>query len=146
MFYLSCCYSSPILRSFFPSALQPPSHLHPTPQNSWAWVVHTSSSAFTFPTFFLTYSPACFIPAIYASYSLYLFHVHPLLLRPLPADNPPCDLHFCDSVPILLLCSVRLCFCFLLAWGVDSCDFVVILLFVVLIIIFFLHKCLEHFL
>ena len=29
---------------------------------------------------------------------------------PLPTDNPPCDLHFCDSVPVLVICLV--CFCF----------------------------------
>ena len=28
---------------------------------------------------------------------------------PLPADNPPCDLHFCDSVPVIVC---LLCFCF----------------------------------
>ena len=27
---------------------------------------------------------------------------------PLPTDNPPVDLHFCDSVPVLCL----VCFCF----------------------------------
>ena len=30
---------------------------------------------------------------------------------PIPADNPPCDLHFCDSsVPVLVFCLVRFCF------------------------------------
>ena len=24
----------------------------------------------------------------------------------LPADNPPCDLHLCDSVPVLVVCLV----------------------------------------
>ena len=28
----------------------------------------------------------------------------PFSLLPLPADNPPCDLHFCDSVPVLVVC------------------------------------------
>ena len=27
-------------------------------------------------------------------------------------DNPPCDLHFCGSVPVLLVCLVCFCFCF----------------------------------
>ena len=31
-------------------------------------------------------------------------------LLPLPTDNPPCDLHFCDVVPVLVVCLV--CFCF----------------------------------
>ena len=30
----------------------------------------------------------------------------------LPADNPPCDPHFYDSVPVLVVCLV--CFCFLI--------------------------------
>ena len=29
----------------------------------------------------------------------------------LPADNPPCDLHFCDSVPVLVFCLVFFCCC-----------------------------------
>ena len=27
----------------------------------------------------------------------------PILLLPLPADNPPCDLHFCGSVLVLVV-------------------------------------------
>ena len=29
-----------------------------------------------------------------------------------PVDNPPCDLHFCGSVPVLVVCLVCFCFCF----------------------------------
>ena len=41
----------------------------------------------------------------------------PLILPPLspsqpPTDNPPCDLHFCASVPVLVICLVFFCFCF----------------------------------
>ena len=25
-------------------------------------------------------------------------------ILPLTSDNPPCDLHFCDSVPVLVVC------------------------------------------
>ena len=32
--------------------------------------------------------------------------------HPFPADNPPCDLHFCDQVPVLVLCLVCFWFCF----------------------------------
>ena len=28
----------------------------------------------------------------------------PILPLHLPTDNPPCDLHLCDSVPILIVC------------------------------------------
>ena len=34
----------------------------------------------------------------------------PILPSPLPTDNPPRDLSFCDSVPVLVVCLV--CFCF----------------------------------
>ena len=30
----------------------------------------------------------------------------PFFPPPLPADNPPCGLHFCDSVPVLVVCLV----------------------------------------
>ena len=29
-----------------------------------------------------------------------------------PVDNPPCDLHFCGSVCVLVVCLVCFCFCF----------------------------------
>ena len=51
---------------------------------------------------------------------------------PILTDNPPCYFHFCDSVPVLVVCFV--CFWFwILGSVVDSCEFVVILLFVFLI-------------
>ena len=59
----------------------------------------------------------------------------PIFPLPFPADNLPCDLHFCDSVPILAI--HLFCFCFLLGSVVDSCEFVVILLFIFFI---FLEK------
>ena len=64
---------------------------------------------------------------------------YPLLV---PADSPPCDLHFCDSVPVLVVSFSRSCFCFGVFLGsvIDSCEFVVILLFIVLIFFFFLDK------
>ena len=31
-------------------------------------------------------------------------------ILPFPADNPPCDLHFYDSVPVLVVCIARFCF------------------------------------
>ena len=61
---------------------------------------------------------------LFSTYHLcYLFSVPfpPLFPSHSPYDNPPCDLHFCDSVPILVVCLV--CFCFLDL--VDSYEFVV---------------------
>ena len=65
----------------------------------------------------------------------------PILPIPLPADNPPCDLYFWESVPVLVICLVCFCFCFFLGSVVDSFQFVVILLFAFLIF-FFLEKTL----
>ena len=71
---------------------------------------------------------------LFCTYNLcFFFPVHSLCYLPSPCTgNPPCDLHFCDSVPVLV-CLV--CFCFL-GSVVDSCEFVVISLFLVLIFFF----------
>ena len=114
-----------------------PSHpLLPTfpPFSSCLWVVHISSLASPFPILFLT-SPCLFVPTMYASYSLYLFL--PFSLFSFPTDNPLCDLNFCDSVPVLVVCLV--CFCFL-GSVVDSCKFVVTLLFIVFDLLLFSDK------
>ena len=76
----------------YPAPL-PPAFL---PLSSCWSVVHISSLVSSFPILFLT-SPY-FVPTNYSSYSPYLF---PIL--PFPTDNPPCDLHFCDSVPVLVV-------------------------------------------
>ena len=79
------------------------------PFSSCPWVVPISSLASTFPILFLT------SPCLFSTYHLCcLFPVPFPPLSPLhfPTDNPPCDLHFCDSVPVLVVCLV--CFCFLL--------------------------------
>ena len=53
------------------------------------------------------------------------------------ADNTPRDLHFYDSVPVLVVCLGFFCFCFcFLDSVVDSCEFVAILMFIVLIFFF----------
>ena len=114
----------------------PPSFPH---VSSCPWVVHGSSLASPFPILFLT-SPVYFVSTIYASYSLYLFsHCPPLCL---PTDNPPCDLHFCESVPVLFVCLVFV-FVFL-GLVVESYKFIVILLFIFLIFFFF-DEFLYHF-
>ena len=126
------------LSHFHPFTQLHPAHpLPPTfpPYSSCPWVILISSLASTFPILFLP-SPY-FQPTIYATYPLYLF---PLSASHSPDDNPPCDLHFCGSIPVLVVCLVCFCFCFL-GSVVDSCEFVVISLFINLIF-FFLHKSL----
>ena len=77
-----------------PPCPPPPSHIplySPCP-----WVILISSLASTFPTLFL---PS---PCLFSTYHLcYLFSVPPPTSQS-PIDNPPCDLHFCGSVSVLV--------------------------------------------
>ena len=120
-------------------------HFFPAPSppafpslSSCPWVIHIShisSLASLFPILFLI--SFC----LFCTYHLCLLFPVPFLTfspLPLPTDNPPCD-HFCDSVPVLVVSLV--CFVFVLGSVVESCEFVVILLFIVLIF-FFLDKSL----
>ena len=115
-----------------------PAHPLPTTFPSYSscpWVILISSQASTFPTLFLL------SPCLFSTYHLcYLFSVPfpPLSPSHSPVDNPPCDLHFWDSVPVLVICLVWF-FVWLFVWLflgsiVDSYKFVVILLFIILII------------
>ena len=128
---------------FFP--LYPPSTLHPQHSSipptlsSYPWVVHVSSLTPRFPIPFLSL-PIYFMPTNYAASSLYL---SPLLL---PSPRPLKSLHvmsiswFCSCSSCFLRFCFH-CFSFLLGSLVDSCEFVVILLFIFLIF-FFLDKSL----
>ena len=89
--------------------------LHPAPTlppsfpnlSSCPWVIHTSSLASTVPILVVT------SPGLFCTYHLcFLFFVPFPALSPLPipTDNLLCDLHFCDSVPALVVCLI--CFCF----------------------------------
>ena len=111
--------------SHFPpfTPLHPAYPLPPTfsPFSSCPWVIHISSLISTFPIPFLT-SPC--VPSTY--HLCYLFSVpFPLLSSSYsPTDNSPCDLHFCDSVPVLVVCLV--CFCFQLivvSWFSFYCSY-----------------------
>ena len=116
--------------------------LHPVPPTfphltSCPWVLHISSLPSPFPILFL---PS---PCLFATYHLcYLFSVSfpPFSSLPLPANNPPCDLYFFESVPVPVLCLV--CCCLFLGSVIDICEFVVILLLVVLIFFFYFNKSL----
>ena len=103
--------------------------------SSCPWIVHMNSLASPFPIPFLTY-PHYFMPTNYASYSLYLF---PLII---PCPTPQKTLHVI-SISLILFCSS--CFLSFLFLGsvVDSCEFVVILLFIVLIFFYFLGKSMR---
>ena len=101
-----CYYNCSIFfSSLFPYALYPPPTSSPY-LSSCPWVIHISSLAFTFPILFLTAS------CLFRTYHLCLFPVPFPTFFPfsLPTDNAPCDFHFCDSVPFVVVCLV--CFCF----------------------------------
>ena len=101
-----------------PSCSPPPSHIPPTIVH-----VHGSYISVLWLLHFLYYSyppPVYFLPTIYATYSLYLSP--PLPASPL--DNPPCDLHFCGSVPVLVACLVCFCVCF--RCDCNNCEFAVL--------------------
>ena len=94
---------------FFPLYAPPPSTALSSsilPLSSCPWVMHISSLGSPFPMLFLT------SPCLFSTYHLCFLFPVPFPHSPshLPADNPPRDLHFCDSVPILVVCLV--CFCF----------------------------------
>ena len=106
IFYWLCFYSCPNFSPF------PHSTRYPLP----------SSNA---PTYFMSightykffgFSISCIVlntPRLFCTYQIcFLIPIRfsPFFLFPCPTDNPPCDLHFCDSVPVLVVCLV--CFCF----------------------------------
>ena len=130
------------LSQFFPLCPLPPAPLFPSAMSllsSCPWVVHISSLASPFPIQFLT------SPCLFCTYHLGFLcpvSLSPFLLPPPPTDNPPCDLHFCEPVPVLVVCLVHFCcfFFFFLGSVVNSCEFVVIL--VLIFLIFFLNKSL----
>ena len=69
--------------------------------SSCPWVIYVSSLASPFPILLLL------SPCLFCTYHIcFVFPVPflPFSTLNLPADNPPCDLHFCDSVPVLVVC------------------------------------------
>ena len=100
------------------------------------WVIHVGSLATPFLIVFLT------SPCLFCTYHLcFLFPVHFPTFSPfyLPNDHPPCDLCFCDSVLVVVVCLVHFCFLDLV---IDNYEFVVILQFIFFINFFFLGKSL----
>ena len=107
IFYWLCYYIRPIspLHST-PSCPPTPSHI--LPYCSCPQVISINSLLSTFPILFLP-SPCLFS----TKHLCYLFSVlfPPLSPSHTPIDNPSCDLHFCGSVPVLVVCLVCFCFC-----------------------------------
>ena len=129
--YWLCYYSYPNFPPFaYPHPVSPISSSNHPSLSSCPWVMHLSSLASSFPIMLLT------SPCVFCAYQFVLLNpctFSPIFPFPLPTGNPPCDLHIYDSV--LLICLV----CFLDSI-VDSCEFIAILMFIVLISFFFLNK------
>ena len=89
----------------------PPAFL--LPLTSCPWVVYISYLASPLPILFLTPPVYLYLPILL----LIPCTSPPVLLLPLPIDNPACDLHFCDSIPVLVVCLV----CFGLGFFRSSC-------------------------
>ena len=113
-----------------PSTPIPSSH---PPLSLCPRVMYINSLVTPFPMLFLT-SPyfvptnlCLLIPAIFPPFSIFC----------LPTDKPLNDLHIHDSVPVLLVCLI----CYLDPI-IDSCEFIAILMFIILIIFFFLYNSL----
>ncbi|KAF6131065.1 hypothetical protein HJG60_007966 [Phyllostomus discolor] len=114
----------------------PPSLQHSPLLSSCPWAIHTSSLASPFPILFLISPYPYFVSTNYA-YSLYIpCTFSSILPLPFPAFNPPCDAHFCVQ-----FCTCSNCLFLFFLGSVDSSEFVIILLFIVLIV-FFLDKSL----
>ena len=138
-FYFLICFIDYAITvvSFSPSALHTFSHLQSSTPLAHVHGSYICSLASIFPILFLT------SPCLSSTYYLcYLFSVSfpPLSPSHSPTDNPPRDLYYCDSVPVLVVCLVCFFF-FFLGLVVNSCEFVVILLFIFLMF-FFLDKSL----
>ena len=113
IFYWFCYYSCTIFPPLSASTLQPPpTSIAHSPFSSRLWVIHRSSLASPFSILFLT-SPCLF--CIYQLCFLFPVPFLPFAPFPLPADNPPRDLHFCDSFPVVVVCLVCCCF-FRFSW------------------------------
>ena len=103
MFCWLCYYSCPIFFSpLFPSAL------HPTLPPAFPCLVDIRGRTYKFLGFSISYTILNLpLSIFYLPFMLLICCTFsPILLLTLPADVPPCDLHFCDSVPVLVVCLV----------------------------------------
>ena len=93
---------------FFPFSLlpctPPPTNI-PSPLRSCPWVVHVFGLSISYTILNLPLSILC-LPIMLLIPCAFFLHSPP----PLPTDNPPCDPHFCDSIPVLVVCLVFVIF------------------------------------
>ena len=94
-----------------PTPLHPAHPLPPTfPPLEFMSMGHT----YKFFGFYISYTILTLPLSIFhlSSMLLILCTFPPLSPSHSPIDNPPCDLHFCDSVSVLVVCLVFFCFGF----------------------------------
>ena len=99
-----------------PPCTHPPTHIPPLQFMSMS--LYISSLASTFPILFLLF------PCLFSTYHLcYLFSVPfpPVSPSHSPIDNPPCDLHFCESGPVLVVGLDCFYFVFQVQWLIVVC-------------------------
>ena len=109
-------FQSSLIRvyQFFPILLPPPPCTLPTLQHFPQPLSTCPLVVYMFFGFSISYT-ILNLP-LFCAYLLllcFLFPIPflPILPLPFPTDNPPCDLYFCESVPVLVVCLVCLCFC-----------------------------------
>ena len=77
--------------------------------SSCPWVIHIKFFGFCISYTILTLPLSIF----YLPFMLLILCTFaPLSPSHSPVDNPPCDLHFCGSVPVLVVGLICFCFCF----------------------------------
>ena len=115
--------------SHFPP-FTPLHHAHPLPPtflpySSYYKFIHISHT-YKFFGFYISYAILTLpLSIFYLPFMLLILCTFPpTLFLPLPVDNPPCDLRFCGSVPVLVVCLA--CFCFVLGVVVNNCELAVI--------------------
>ena len=132
IFYCLCYYSCPNFPPFPPSTQYPPfPPAIPTPLFMSIGCAYKffgfciSYTILNIPVYFVPINLCFLIPALFCLFSPF----------PLQSGSHPNNLHTCDSVSDLLVSFVFLD-------PVDSCEFIAILMFLILIIFFFLNKSL----
>ena len=97
------------------------SHLYPPPPPYFMSMGHT----YKFVGFYISYTILTLhLSILYLPFMFLIPCTFSLIPwpcpHPHPSDNPPCDVHFSDSVPVLVVCLVCVCFWFS-GSGVESC-------------------------
>ena len=96
----------PFSPPLFPSVCMPP---HPSILPPYFMSMGCTYKLFGSYISYITFN--LLLSIFYLPFMLFIFCTFfPILPLPLPTDKPPCDLHFCDSVPVLVVSLV--CFWF----------------------------------